>query len=440
MKKRKLSFQKIFNFVSLIFLVTCSLFYGGRFVKLYLENKKQVVEETNTLGKSLKDNNSETLKNINGEYYFTGEVDNNYVLYSGIMFRVIKIGNNNVITMISDNSITLLAFGEVEEYTDSMVNTWLNKTDKEGSGILEKNLNSMISYLKSANICTDKIDDVSKSNCTNYDNEYYLSSLSISDYINTGASSGFINTKENFYLDGMTSNNEVWYVTSEGKINKNKGNEIYGIKPVLILKENMELIGGTGTKDDPYTIESVLGTFGSYVKLGEDTWRVIDVNDNNVKLMLDDYLKSGNDTVSYKYSQYTSYHDDTKYGTLAYYLKNTYLNSLSYKDLVIETNYANGYYGKDNNFDYTDTLKKTVNTKVASISIGDIILNHELNNYFTMTSSTKSNKYVYTIQSDNTPYSKIVSSTSKVVPVITISKDKLTSGTGSKNDPLKVGE
>ena len=156
--------------------------------------------------------------------------------------------------------------------------------------------------------------------------------------------------------------------------------------------------------------------------------------------MLDDYLKSGNDTVSYKYSQYTSYHDDTKYGTLAYYLKNTYLKSLSYKDLVIETNYANGYYGKDNNFDYTDTLKKTVNTKVASISIGDIILNHELNNYFTMTSSTKSNKYVYTIQSDNTPYSKIVSSTSKVVPVITISKDKLTSGTGSKNDPLKVGE
>ena len=181
MKKRKLSFQKIFNFVSLIFLVTCCLFYGGRFVKLYLENKKQVVEETNTLGKSLKDNNSETLKNINGEYYFTGEVNNNYVLYSGIMFRVIKIGNNNVITMISDNSITSLAFGEVEKYTDSMVNTWLNKTDKEGSGILEKNLNSMVSYLKSANICTDKIDDVSKSNCTNYDNEYYLSSLSISD-------------------------------------------------------------------------------------------------------------------------------------------------------------------------------------------------------------------------------------------------------------------
>lgn len=440
MKKRKLSFQKIFNFVSLIFLVTCCLFYGGRFVNLYLENKKQVVEETNTLGKSLKDNNSEILKNINGEYYFTGEVDNNYVLYSGIMFRVIKIGNNNVITMISDNSITSLAFGEVENYTDSMVNTWLNKTNKEGSGILEKNLNSMVSYLKSSNICTDKIDDVNKSNCTNYDNEYYLSSLSISDYINTGASSGFINTKENFYLDGMTSNNEVWYVTSEGKINKNKGNEIYGIKPVLILKENIELIGGTGTKDDPYTIESAFGTFGSYVKLGEDTWRVIDVNDDSVKLMLNDYLKSGNDTVSYKYSQYTSYHDDTKYGTLAYYLKNTYLNSLSYKDLIIETNYANGYYGKDNNFDYTDTLKKTVNTKVALISIGDIILNHELNNYFTMTSSTKSNKYIYSIQSDNNPYSKIVSSTSKVVPIITIGKDKLTGGTGTKDDPLKVGE
>ena len=440
MKKRKISFQKIFNLISFIFLLTCCLFYGIRFIKLYIENEKQVVEETNTLGKTLKESNSEILKNINGKYYFTDKVDTNYVLYSGILFRVIKIEDNNVITMISDNSITSLAFGKTNDYTSSWVNNWLNKTDKDNSGILEKNLNSITSYLKGANICTDKINDINNYTCNNYNNDYYITNLSIEDYVITGASNSFINTYESFYLDGLTSDNEVWYVTSEGKITKNDGNKIFGIKPVVTLRENIELISGNGTKDDPYIIESKIGLFGSYVNLGNDIWRIIDVNDENVKLMLNNYLTNGNDTISYKYSQYTSYHDDTKYGTLAYYLKNTFLSNLSYKDLIIETDYANGYYGKENDFDYTKTLNKTVNTKVAMPSIGDIILNHELNNYFTMTSATNSNKYIYTVQTDNTPYSKIVSTTSKIVPIITIKKDSLTSGTGLASDPLKVGE
>lgn len=440
MKKRKISFQKIFNLISFIFLLTCCLFYGIRFIKLYIENEKQVVEETNTLGKTLKESNSEILKNVNGKYYFTDKVDTNYVLYSGILFRVIKIEDNNVITMISDNSVTSLAFGKTNDYTSSWVNNWLNKTDKDNSGILEKNLNSITSYLKSANICTDKINDINNYTCNNYNNDYYITNLSIEDYVITGASNSFINTNESFYLDGLTSDNEVWYVTSEGKITKNDGNKIFGIKPVVTLRENIELISGNGTKDDPYIIESKIGLFGSYVNLGNDIWRIIDVNDENVKLMLNNYLTNGNDTISYKYSQYTSYHDDTKYGTLAYYLKNTFLSNLSYKDLIIETDYANGYYGKENDFDYTKTLNKTVNTKVAMPSVGDIILNHELNNYFTMTSATSSNKYIYTVQTDNTPYSKIVSTTSKVVPIITIKKDILTSGTGLASDPLKVGE
>lgn len=437
MKKRKLSIQKIFNLVSAVFLLTCCIFYGGRFIKLYLENEEQVVVEANTLGKALKENNSDTLKNINGEYYFNGEVDSNYVTYSGILWRAIKIGENNVITLVSDNSLTSLAFGEGKSYEESYINKWLLKNDNEHSGILENNLNSMITYLKHGDLCVNKIDDINNNSCTDINNDYYITLLSISDYINTGASNGFINTGENFYLANMNSESKIWYVTTDGKINNSDGNDIYGVKPVIKFKENLNLVSGSGSKDDPYIIETNFGTFGSYVKLDEDMWRVIDTNGDNLKLMYNDYIKDGNDTISYKYSNYSSYYDDSKYGTLAYYMNNTFLNNLSYKDIIIETNYANGYYGKENNFDYANTLDTKINTKIALISIGDIILNHELSNYFTLTSSAKNNNFIYTIQKDSNPYSKIISSTSYVVPVITISKDGL-EGSGTLSDPLRL--
>jgi len=437
MKKRKLSIQKVFNLISAVFLLTCCVFYGGRFIKLYLENNEKVVEEADTLAKTLKENNSEFLKNINGEYYFNGQVDSNYITYSGILWRAIKIGDNNVVTLISDNSLTSLAFGEVENYDESYVNKWLNNNDSDYSGILENNLNSMVTYLKNGDLCTNKIDDISNSNCTDINNDYFITLLSVSDYINTGAGNGFINTEENFYLSNMNSENNVWYVNTNGKVDTSTGTDIYGIKPVVKLKENLEFISGDGSKDDPYVIEDTFGLFGSYVNLDDDIWRVIDASGDNLKLMYNDYIKDGNDYISYKYSNYSSYHDDTKYATLAYYMNKTFLDTLSYKDMVIETNYANGYYGKENNFDYASTLDTTINTKVGLISIGDIILNHDLGNYFTLTSSSKNNSFIYTIQKDSTPYSKIISSASYVVPVITVSKDSL-EGTGTVSEPLRM--
>jgi len=370
---KKINIQKIFNIVSFVFLLTCCVFYGTRFIKLYLKNEEQVVIEANTLGKNLKENNSNFLKNINGEYYFNGDVDTNYVTYSGILWRVIKIGENNVITLISDNSLTTLAYGENKNYEQSYINKWLNTNDEENSGILERNLNSKVTYLKNSDLCLDRIDDVNNISCESFNNENSITLLSISDYINTGASNSFVNTNENFYLSTMTSDNKVWYVSDEGKLNKSDGNDIYGIKPVIKFKENLDLISGNGTKDNPYVIESNLCLFGSYVKLDEDIWRIIDVKEDSIKLMYNDYLKDGNDVISYKYSNYSAYFDDTKYNTLAYYLNKTFLNNLSYKDLIMETNYANGYYGTENDFDYSTTLKNTIKTKVALISIGDII-------------------------------------------------------------------
>ena len=46
---KKLSFSKIFCFLSFLFILSCCIFYGTRFIKLFLENKKVEIIEKNSL-------------------------------------------------------------------------------------------------------------------------------------------------------------------------------------------------------------------------------------------------------------------------------------------------------------------------------------------------------------------------------------------------------
>lgn len=431
-KKSKISFQKIFNLVSFTFLLACVIFYGGRFIKLYLENYK--VEETNSIANDIKESNkdNENFKNINSEYYFYGTDVNNYVSYSNLIWRVIKVNNDNSITIVLDNSITSLA------NSNSSIDKWLNKTEEEYTGILENNLNNLNKYLTYTNTCKDVIEDTKNITCKETIEDTYITTPSLNDYVNTGGSNGFMNNEEYYYLINTNNENKYWYIDSDGKLGKTDGSDVLGVKPVVTIKGTIELTGGNGTKDSPYTFEEETTLFGSYVKLGEDLWRIYEVNDDEIKLSLNNYLTINGTEEKYNYSQNGYYHNDTKTKTLAYYLKNTYLNSLSYKDLIKETKFSNGLYSNTTEFDYTKVLNETVDTKVSVLSVGNPILNPELTNYFMSTGINKNSNYIYVFQNDFKLYTKTVTTSLKIVPTITIDKNILTKGTGTINDPLEV--
>ena len=435
--KRKINIQKIFNVASIAFLSICALIYGFRFLTLYIKNSKQMSSEANTLGSKLKKENKDILVKIDNDRYFQGKVENNYVLYSGILWRAVKIANDNTVTLVSDNAVTVLAFGADKDYDNSYITTWLNKNDTENSGLFEKNMNNYKEYIKIGKTCNDKISAVSNSECTDVNEKYNFNVLTATDYVNTGASDGFINTGETFYLSDMTDDDSIWYINEEGKAGKSKGTDIYGVKVVIDLKENAPLVGGLGTKDDPYTFDSTKNNFGSYVKLGNDTYRVIGYNENQYKLVYDGYLKDGDNDIVRNFSPKSAYFDDTVWGSAANYMNTTFLNSLSYKDIIVESEYPCGYYGSGNNYDYTESYKQTLKTKVGFVSVGDIILNHDLTDYFILNSSSAKNTFVYTYQNNNSLFSKSSSSTAKLVPVITITTDKLV-GVGTKDNPYRL--
>jgi len=437
---KKIKFQKAFCFISFLFLLSCCVFYGTRFIKLYLENKEKLSVEKNTLVKVIRENNEkeENFKEINGIKYFINNIDNNYLMYSNLLWRIIKINQDNSLTVISDSSLTSLAFGGLVSYENSYINKWLNSSEKEYSGILESQLNKKETYLQRTITCIDTVDELDNKECTNTINDNYISLLSTSDYVNIGNKESYVINNEYFYLNNSNSNNEIWYIDDEGKITTNKGTDIIGVRPVITIKSNIDYISGDGSKNNPYKIEKENGLFGSYVKLDNQLWRIYQVNDTEVRLVLNDYLKVNNSNLEYQYSNNNSYHDDYKSGSIAYYLNHTFLNSLSYKNKIKEVNWTNGYYGSSSNYDYKSSLDTTINSKVALISIGDIRLNNELENYSTLTGTINKGTMVYTILSNQKVYAKPVSTKTNIIPTISLDKELLTIGNGTYESPLEM--
>lgn len=435
--KRVINWQKIFCFASFVFILVCCLWYGGRFIYFYLDNNKDTKVVAENFGSNIINSNSDSLKNINGTNYFVEDASNNYVRYSNILWRIVKIDGDNNIYLISDNSLTSMAYGkDISDYDKSYVNKWLNNTNDDYSGIIENNLNKVSDYLTSYNVCIDDVDDVSNVSCEVEYNDDYVGLLSIIDYVNTGGSNSFINNGEYSYLSNGTKDNEVWYITSDGKLDKSDGTDTYGVKPVITLKTDVKSNGGDGSKDNPYVIDNEKSLFGGYVKLDKDIWRIYEVNGDNVKLMLNDYLKVDDDNLYYIYSKKNYYHNDTVYGSLAYYLNDTYLDSLSYSDKILSNDYANGYY--DSDYDYSKILDTTIDTKVSIISVGNVIFNNGMDGIWSNTGTDETGEMIFSIKKSGNLYSKNVSSKAYVVPCITIDKNILTKGDGTLSSPYEM--
>lgn len=433
-KESNIDIQKLFCFTSIIFILTCIFWYGGRFIYFYLDNHK-TLEETSTskvFSTTLINSNydSNNFKQINNTYYFTGDVSNNYVSYSNMIFRIIKINEDNTILLVTDNIVGTLAAGNDENtYQESKLINWLNDENKFVSVLNEKE-----KYLNLTSTCIDNITNIENITCNSINNNYYLGLLSLEDYVNTGGNNGFINNNRYSYLANKDDSNNIWYITNDGKLSTTNGSDILGIKATITLSSNTELLSGNGTIDNPYIFNNNTNLIGSYVKLDNDIWRIYEEKDNIIKLVLSSTIKD----LKYNYSNKTYYHNDTINGSLAHYLNKTYYNSLSYKSIILENTYTNGLYGKENNYEYKDINTKTIETKVSIPSLDDIIFNDNLDSYFTNTGKIENEEAIYMYKESGIASTKLVTTEANIVPCISIDRNNLIVGSGTLTDPYRT--
>ena len=221
-------------------------------------------------------------------------------------------------------------------------------------------------------------------------------------------------------------------------------NKVLGVRPVLTLNGSLELLEGKGTKDNPYIIEkhdvkNIKDAYiGSYIKIKNDNYRIINIENNKIKVIKDGIITDENKKGVLKAfsSKSNVYAVDKK--SLGYYLNNDYYNTLN-KNLIVKSDFYVGSY-LSTNLDYTSMYSKKINTFIALPSLSDMFIN-DVENIFLLNPSYENNQTIYTINNTKNIYKDLITNTHNIRPVFYIKKDNdIVSGTGTKIDPYVISE
>ena len=410
-KAKKL--QTAFCILSSLFIVACCIFYGTRLVKFYkvYNPKSESGEVLMTLSSSIISNSSIVYEGdglyINqGNYVYKGSDVNNYLLFSDMLFRIVKINNDKTIEIVLDEYVNKMEFDlESNNILESNVLNYLNDN-------FLKHLNK--DMLTTSNICKDTINNINSITCLEIDNSSYIKLLSLSDFLNSF-------NEENSYL--VKGNEYVWLYNafSDGvwhtkgiNVSHSDSNSLFGVKPVITLKNSTILEKGNGSLNNPYQIaEGNINNqihVGTYLDINDDVYIVYEIGEDYYKLqsnkVLPDIMMFDKKTNIYKDS------------SLREYLENDYLSSLSYKNLLKEVTWDN------------------FTSKVGLLTRKDLKFNSSLENYYLL-DMKDDELYLY----NGSLISSEVSAKRNIRPCIAISKDfNIISGNGSLVAPYIVEE
>lgn len=409
--------EKILISISLIFIMICIFFYGFRLIKYYKIFNPKIDGENVTLimnsvvSKSTIVYENDGLYRVSGMYIYKGENVNNYIMYSNMLWRILRFNIDGSLDITLDDSINMLKWNnEVTNFTSSDVYKYLNN-------YFYKKLDNM--HLTVTPICDDEITDLSKITCDNKNVTSYVRLLSVSDYLNSKVEGSYLETNSNIWLSNRNVDT-IWNI-NKNSLSSSDSTNMYYIKPVVTLKNTTKLLSGDGTKSNPYIVSEKSLGIGSYVKLDDDVWVIYD-KDSNYHLSLTkslDIRAFGNDI---KF-------DVNDESNIAYYLNDEYYNSLSYKNKLVSADWYDGTYNS-----YDDILKSSVSSKVGLLNVDDLKFDSKLNNYYLLTPSTEDKIYLY---SDTITDSK-VSLNRNIIPTISLDEIKVLSGNGTIDDPYVV--
>ena len=426
--KKVIKKEKIFRFCSVIFLSSLFIFFSFRLVYNYMkEQKANSLIDTGMLSTKIINNlKKENYLYNDNKYILKNLVENNYVSYSGILWRIVSVDDGKI-KLVSDENVTVLPFGK--NYDESNVIEWLNSTFKS-------NLTQPDLFITEFDSCVNNVDKIEKSDCNNSKN--YVSLLSMNDYIDAGANNSYLNNNTYFWLSALNES-EPWYVFDNGGLKTDSNNHIYGVRPVIVLND-IEYIYGNGTKSSPYIISNepvdTLSEIelGSYIDYSGYTWKVVSKDETSVKVVLSTPLKLNDEEIKKIYSKKYNYYNLNDSTGIAYYLNHTFYNTLKNKKYLKKGDF---YIGKFDTYDLEELYNEKVNAYVGLLTVGDIFVTQNIDMY--LLSSVTDDNTIPILNKNNSLFYNFISYESGIKPVIYLdNKAEVKGGMGDENYPFEL--
>ncbi len=384
-------------------------------------------------------------KNPNSVCYSTG-TDDNFVWYSGHLWRVVRVNKDNTLRLITAEAETGFSFDDNSSvYAGSNAEQWLNNVFYPSLNNADK-IVATTEYTKFCNQgnTTTNIRYVCNAS---YEVGSKVGLITIDEYNILGGANGFLNNGERFFTMTPTSANTSWVVYEDGsKVAGHYVNEPYAIRPVININP-IDVVKGSGKEGSPIFIaegnEGAAGqalttrTSGEYVMFGGKKWRVVSSSSEGTKLIADSYVTTNSgEKVTQAYGTVGTFSTTSGIGQ---YLNTTVYDSFndSEKSVIRLTTWnSNRYSLGQNPMDYMNNGSNT-DAYVGLIRVGELMSGAAGNkadkfSYWTMTSANANTWYV---NYDGTSEYSSASDARGVRPVITLEPSvKIAGGNGTEDN------
>lgn len=383
-----------------------------------------------------------TLDSTTNQYYVDKNVTNNYVWYSGMMWRIISYNTQDkTIKMITDENITLLTYNISNNNNyRSYINLWLNNNFLNSLRNPEKYLlETEWNYTATSTTINPARTSVTSAKVGLLN--YYEYCKIVNDGTSCTATAGFLNIGKNFWLlSNYISSGKVWYVDSTGTAKNGNVQNFIGVRPTVVLRQNITYIkGGEGTETNPYRLtgdtgantETLLNTryAGEYVKVNNINYRILSKDASYTKLVAVEPL-SIEDTQFHFYDKI--YSNNTYIGEYLFGNFSTAIN-----DFLVEADFCRMKVTTETSLTARCQNSDILNTKMAVPQIGEMFTANTGKEYWTINNAT--DETIYVVEPDGTLREKTNEEKSGIRPVISIKNTVvIAGGNGTAANPYTI--
>ena len=339
--------------------------------------------------------------------FITGTDPNNYIWYSGKLWRAVSVNNEAKTTkLVTQWNISAITYSSGStDFAGSYMEDWLNDTSVDGFlGNLRDYENFIVMDATwDATMDATDLGSITRPNGTTTVSKA-VGLLNIyeyqTSYTGTTYGNGYLNNGLMWWTLTPYSASNVRIVNSYGDAFSNTSTNASGVRPSINLKSSVRIVDGNGTIENPYRLEgdndtSLSGTLlssrysGEYVRFGNDEnnlYRIVSHETSGLtKITSAEPLKNSGTFIT---SAFGSSNSEVNYSTnsvIGTFLNGEYLTNYvgnAYSDMIEDsTTWYLGTVGSSDSYKlakYTDTnmsstVSTTTNAKVGLLRFGELM-------------------------------------------------------------------
>ena len=364
-------------------------------VKINAYGRDRVAEEASTV---LLDNIPKENQYDDGtDTFITGEDPNNYIWYSGKLWRAVSVNNEAKTTkLVTQWDISAVSYNVSGNpaFEGSYMQQWLNDTSVDGFlGNLRDYENFIVTDAKWDATMDDRdLGSIERPNGESVSTnavgllnvyEYqtsYTGTTRDNGYLNNGLTWWTLTPYSTSYVRNVSVNSNAPSLSSSGTD---------GVRPSINLKSSVKIVEGNGTIDNPYRLDedndtNISGTplntrySGEYIRFGNDEnnlYRIVShENGSGTKIVSVEPLKNSGMFITNAFGSNATFSSTNTIGT---FLNGDYLTSYidsKYSNMIEDsTTWYLGMVGSGASYKlakYTDTTGTSTISNIAEAKVG----------------------------------------------------------------------